>query len=48
MIRYMDPGFFDYLNRLRAKREAEDQAFRARRKAAIIAQEAANAQGVGE
>jgi hypothetical protein len=44
----MDPSFMDYLMRLRATREKDDQEFRKRRDAAVIAKAAVDEQGVGE
>ena len=48
MIRFMDPSFMDYLMRLRSERERQDQEFRKRRDAAILAKAAVDEQGVGE
>ena len=48
MLRYnVSPGFRDYIERLRAKRERETEEFH-KRKAAAIAKQAVDEQGVGE
>lgn len=44
----IQPGFYLYLQRLRAERERQTHAFNERLRAAKLARAAVNEQGVGE